>query len=51
MTPEYFTNTFSSIKNILNPKIERVQENPTNEPLILSYKKGLNTSFSLTYKL
>ncbi|WP_299605138.1 TonB-dependent receptor [uncultured Aquimarina sp.] len=40
-----------SIKNILNPKIERVQENPTNEPLILSYKKGLNTSFSLTYKL
>ncbi|WP_299313478.1 TonB-dependent receptor [uncultured Aquimarina sp.] len=39
-----------AVKNILDPRIERTQENPTNEPLILSYKKGLNTSFSLTYK-
>ncbi len=37
-----------SIRNILNPTIERTQE--TQNVIVSSYKKGLNSSLSLSYK-
>jgi hypothetical protein len=38
-----------SIKNVLNPTIKRVQDIQNIE--VLSFKNGVNASFSLTYKL
>ncbi|HAT76453.1 MAG TPA: TonB-dependent receptor [Flavobacterium sp.] len=35
------------VKNILDPKVERVQE--TQNVIVESYKKGINFKFSLTY--
>lgn len=37
------------VKNILDPKINRVQENSTGDINVLSYKKGLGMSFKLNY--
>jgi len=37
-------------KNILNPAINRIQENNTGDVNVLSYKKGLNLSLSLNYQ-
>ncbi len=37
-------------KNLLDPKIERKQENLTNNLLVQSYKLGQNISLSLSYK-
>jgi hypothetical protein len=37
-------------KNILNPTINRVQENNSGDVNVLSYKKGLNLSLSLNYQ-
>lgn len=39
-----------SVKNILNPTINRVQENISSDINVLSYKKGLNLGFSLNYQ-
>jgi hypothetical protein len=39
------------IKNILNPSIERVQENVAETINVLSYKRGMNISFNLNYQL
>lgn len=38
-----------SLKNLLNPTVKRVQDIQNVE--VLSFKKGVNASFSLTYKL
>jgi len=38
-----------SLKNVLNPTIKRIQEIQKIE--VLSFKKGINASFSLTYKI
>jgi outer membrane receptor protein involved in Fe transport len=38
------------IKNILDPKIERVQENVASTINVLSYKKGISLGFSLNYQ-
>jgi hypothetical protein len=38
------------IKNILDPKIERVQENTAATINVLSYKKGISAGFSLNYQ-
>ncbi|WP_347172965.1 TonB-dependent receptor [Polaribacter uvawellassae] len=38
-----------SVKNILNPSVKRVQDIQNIE--VLSFKNGVNASFSLTYKL
>lgn len=40
-----------SAKNLLNPKIERVQENASGDILALSYKKGLYFSLGISYQL
>lgn len=37
------------VKNILDPTINRVQENNTGDVNVLSYKKGLGMSFKLNY--
>ncbi len=37
------------VKNILDPTINRVQENATGDVNVLSYKKGLGLSFKLSY--
>ena len=37
-------------KNILNPAIERVQENTNETITVLSYKKGINFSVNLNYQ-
>ena len=39
------------IKNILNPSIERVQENVAETINVLSYKRGMNISVNLNYQL
>lgn len=39
-----------SAKNILNPTIERVQENKGGDVLAQSYKKGVNFGISLNYQ-
>ena len=38
-----------SLKNLLNPAVKRTQEIQNIE--VLSFKNGVNASFSLTYKL
>lgn len=40
-----------SAKNLLNPAIDRVQDNATGSVNILHYKKGSNYGLSLTYEL
>jgi len=37
-------------KNLLNPKIERVQENDNGDITLLTYTKGLNLSFNVSYQ-
>jgi outer membrane receptor protein involved in Fe transport len=37
-----------SVKNILDPKVERIQE--TQDVIVETYKKGLGIKFSVTYK-
>jgi outer membrane receptor protein involved in Fe transport len=37
-------------KNILNPSIDRVQENVTETINVLSYKRGMNVSINLNYQ-
>ena len=37
------------VKNILDPRINRVQENASGDVNVLSYKKGLGLSFKLNY--
>ena len=37
------------LKNILDPTINRVQENASGDVNVLSYKKGLGASFKLSY--
>lgn len=37
-------------KNILNPAIDRVQENLDQDILVRSYKLGTNVSLSLQYQ-
>ncbi|GGF18987.1 TonB-dependent receptor [Flavobacterium limi] len=37
------------VRNILNPKINRVQENASGDVNMLSYKKGMGISFKLNY--
>lgn len=37
-------------KNILDPSIERTQENAARDVTVLSYKKGLNISLGLNYQ-
>ena len=37
-------------KNLLNPSIDRVQENDNGDVNVLSYKKGINASLSLNYQ-
>lgn len=39
-----------TVKNILNPTINRVQENPLADVNVLSYKKGLNIALSFNYQ-
>lgn len=39
-----------NIKNILDPKIKRVQENANGDVTLLSYTKGLNLSLGLNYQ-
>ncbi|WP_367772331.1 TonB-dependent receptor [Flavobacterium sp. WC2421] len=38
------------VKNILDPSINRVQENATGDVNVLSYKKGMTLSLSLNYQ-
>ena len=38
------------VKNILDPSIDRVQENIKEDINVLTYKKGLTFSFSLNYQ-
>jgi hypothetical protein len=37
-------------KNLLNPAIERVQENNNGDVTVLSYKKGITMSFGINYQ-
>ena len=37
-------------KNLLNPSIDRVQENNNGDITVLSYKKGMNMSLSMNYQ-
>ena len=37
-------------KNLLNPAIDRVQENDNGDINVLSYKKGMNLSLSMNYQ-
>ena len=37
-------------KNLLDPKVERTQENPARDVTVLSYKKGMFISLGLTYQ-
>jgi len=39
-----------SAKNLLDPKVERTQENAGGDVLVLSYKKGMFLSLGLTYQ-
>ena len=39
------------VGNILDPKIERTQENTNQDYVLRSYRKGMNFSLSLSYKL
>lgn len=39
-----------SAKNLLNPTIDRVQENSNGDAITLSYKKGLNFNLSVNYQ-
>lgn len=39
-----------SAKNLLDPKVERTQENAGGDVLVLSYKKGMFVSLGLTYQ-
>ena len=38
------------IKNILDPSIDRVQENNNGDVSVLSYKKGLTVSLGINYQ-
>lgn len=38
------------VKNILNPTINQVQENPSGDVNLLSYKKGLTISLNINYQ-
>jgi hypothetical protein len=38
------------VKNILDPSINRVQENKSGDVTVLSYKKGLTISFGVNYQ-
>lgn len=38
------------IKNILDPTVNRVQENKSGDVNVLSYKKGINASLGLSYE-
>ena len=38
------------VKNLLNPTINQVQENPNGDVNLLSYKKGLTLSLSINYQ-
>lgn len=40
-----------SAKNLLNPKIERMQENASGDILALSYKKGVYFTLGISYQL
>lgn len=40
-----------SAKNLLNPKVERVQENTSSDVVALSYKKGVYFSLGISYQL
>ncbi|HUH28170.1 hypothetical protein, partial [Gelidibacter sp.] len=40
-----------SIKNLLNPAVERVQENTSENITVLSYKRGAFFKLGLRYKL
>lgn len=37
-------------KNLLNPKIERVQENNNGDVTLLTYTKGMNLGFNINYQ-
>ncbi len=37
-------------KNLLNPAIDRVQENDNGDVTVLSYKKGITASFGISYQ-
>jgi hypothetical protein len=37
-------------KNLLNPTIDRVQENNNGDVNVLSYKKGLTLSLNMSYQ-
>lgn len=39
-----------SAKNILNPAVERTQQNPGNEILVGSFKKGINFGIGFNYQ-
>lgn len=39
-----------NVKNLLNPTIERVQENNNQDIVISSFKRGMNASLSLNYQ-
>ena len=39
-----------SAKNLLNPTIDRVQENLNGDAKTLSYKKGMNFGLSVNYQ-
>jgi len=39
-----------NFKNILNPNLESYQANINDDIVVLSYKKGINMGFSLSYK-
>lgn len=39
-----------SAKNILNPEVERVQENSSGDVLAQTYKKGMNLSLGINYQ-
>ena len=38
------------VKNILDPSIERIQENANGDVNVLSYKKGLTMSLGINYQ-
>ena len=39
-----------SAKNLLNQDVQRMQENPTQDHLVQSYKKGMKISLGITYR-
>lgn len=38
------------VRNLLDPSIDRVQENPTSDIIVLTYKKGISMGLSLNYQ-